>query len=245
LLSIIQLKEKAIELLSMLPDFTESELMVRFGRTIEDCVPYIEVGGGSYIWQLYERGKCIKKKETANETEALFWILEDYISDYSINYEVRHRDRYKSSRRLMFQTQSKMFSYIGEPYYSMNEKQIAEMLERYPYDDNNTLALDLTDDFEETAKTLREKSSFGFLHLLYSAECNKNINFFIKKPYRDKYGGMENFKEVFTTVMMPKYKIIIDEMRKRNLPDDFQCVLYKMDRIEEKMKEFDVNALDG
>lgn len=241
MLNTIRLKERAIELLSTLSDFTESALGVRFERTSADCVPYIETQGDTYVWLCHERGKCIERREAVNEYDALFWILNHYISRYSCEYELRNRVKYVDSRRLAFQTQSRLFSYIGEPYRSMNEKRISEILEKSPYNDDQVMALDLLDDFERTAIILRELSVDG---LEYSADCNHSIDYFIEKPYRGQSGGISNFKETFA-VMLPKYKIVIGELGKRDLQAKFQGVLSEMDRIGEKITEINLSFLKG
>ena len=241
MLSTDQLKEKAIEILSKIPDFHETTLPIGFGHTWKDWIPFIEAKGDLYVYLYYERGHCNEKRETRNVDEALFWVFEGYISMRSSDYELRNRIRYVDTRRLWFETQNELFSYIGEPYFSMNEKRLSEILENYPYNDHPILVLDLVEDFERTAKMLRKSA---ILNLKWSDEFKQNIDFFIQKPYRDKNQGIANFKEAFAS-MFSKYTLIAEELRNRNFLIRLLCVYGEIRKIEEQMSKVDLDFISG
>jgi len=241
LLTTGQLKEKAIEILSRIPDFHEAALTIEFRRTLMDCVPFIEAKDDSYVYLYYERGQCIEKRETRNVDEALFWIFESYISVRSIDYELHNRIRYVDHRRLRFKKQDMLFSLIGEPYYSMNKRRISEVLKSHPYNDHQIRALDLVGDFERIAKML-QKSAIA--DLKFSADYRNNIDFFIQKPYRNQYGGIANFKETFAS-MLSKYTLIVEDLRKRNFPIRVLGVYDEIRKIEEQMSKIDPDSIIG
>ena len=232
MLSTPELKSKALKLLSRIPDFTDSMLNVEFGYTTIDCRPMIEAVDNSYVFLCYERGKCTEKRETDSEDVALFWIFKEYIFHSSLEYERKNRIRYQDFRRIFFETQSKLFSYIGEPYYSMNEKRISDILQKNPYDDyGNQFALDLMEDFERIAQDLQELSNpdldFSFDYLLI-------INRFVNRPYRNQFGGIRDLKAVFETAL-DDFELIAAELKKKALPDTFRSIVTEINIIGKLM----------
>ena len=235
------LKNKAMNLLFQIPDFKESELPVRFQPTRIDCIPYIAIEGKNYVWLMYERGKVVERRETTDETLALFWILSSYVQHRSYDYELQNRIKYTDSRRLVFQTQSRLFSYIGEPYYSMNEQQTKKTLERAPFNDHGTLLLDLVGDFERIAHILAERKTRK-----YSDEFFKSVDFFIKKPYRGQYGGISNFRKSFATMLL-EYTVISNELKEKGLPIGLKRhmrFLVDIRLIEEKIGEVNLDEIN-
>lgn len=230
--------KKALELLSRIPDFSEADLRFKFDYTTDDCMPFVIAEGIAYTYYLYERGQCSERMVTYNEDVALYWVFDSYVFDYSVRYEASNRIRYTDARRLMFETQRKLFSYIGEPYLSMYEKEESELLKTHPYDDTNSCCIDLTYDFERIAKILRKLSETGSM---YSLKCNKSIDYFVNMDYRvplhsfqkNEYGGISNFEEEFKK-MLCEFGIIANELSKEKFPSNFNKIIDEIREIEKE-----------
>jgi len=230
-----------MEILSTLPNFCERDIYIGFGESWQDGIPFIETNGDSYIYLSYERGRCNEKRETRSLDEALFGVIDGYISSRSYDYERNNRIRYTDIRRLWFERQDMLFSLIGEPYYSMNRKRIDDILERYPYNDHNTRTLDLVKDFEKVAKVLKGSA---IVDLKLSNDCRKNIDFFIQKPYRDQYKGIANFKEAFA-LMLSKYTLIIEEIRQMDILIRALGICDEIRKIDEQIGKVDLDFIIG
>jgi len=191
-------------------------------------MPSIQLEDNLYHYRCYERGKCIDHKTTNNEDEALFWILDSYIWAYSHDYELHNRVRYVDSRRLAFETGQKLYSYIGEPYQSMNKNKICSILDKAPFDDNRLLVLDLIDDFEDISQKLYNHSKMSLEDL---SLCSHGIGYFMEKPYRNKYGGIANiniaFKEMYT-----KFMEIFNTLKQSELSTKLQEIVNEMELMQ-------------
>ncbi|WP_310605279.1 Imm63 family immunity protein [Anaerosporobacter sp.] len=221
-----QLRNKAIELLSKIKDFNEIKLWVCFGNGKPECLPTIYSDNDLYYYQCYERGECIEFRTTKDDEEALFWILDKYIMRYSYEYELYNRVRYVDNRRLVFETIRELYLCIGEPYYSMNENKLDGILKIAPFNDKRHRDLDLVDDFEMLAQELW---NYVETSPWISYKVKHNLKYFIDKPYRSIYGGIDNFDEVFKELCI-KFEETISGLENKKMYGEAE-------RIVDRMKE--------
>lgn len=159
-----------------------------------------------------------------NLEEALFWILDEYIMDYSFDYELHNRVRYVDNRRLAFETIRKLYLCIGEPYYSMNENELCGILKMAPFNDKIHRDLNLIDDFETLAQ---EIWNYVKISPWISYKVKHNLRYFIDKPYRGKYGGIDNFDEAFIEMCI-KFEEIINELEHKKMYGEAKEIFKRM-----------------
>lgn len=222
-----QLRDSAIGLLSKTEDFDELKLCVCFGNGKPECIPVIYSENDLYYYQCYERGERIAFKTTKDDEEALFWILDSYIWSYSWDYELRNRVKYVDNRRLAFDKVRKLYLCIGEPYYSMNENKLHEILRIAPFNDKYIRELDLINDFEALAQNLWD---YDKINPDISCKVKHNLKYFIDKPYREKYGGIDNFDVAFKE-MCVKFEEIIREIEHKKMYGEVQKIFKRMKEI--------------
>lgn len=219
-----QLKDRAIDLLSKTKDFDELKVCVCFGNGRPECIPTIYSDNDLYYYRCYERGECIESRTTKDDEEVLFWILNEYITSYSYGYELHNRVRYVDSRRLVFETIRKLYLCIGEPYYSMSENRLCGILKMAPFNDKRHRDLDLVHDFETLAQELWD---YVRVSPWISYKVKQNLIYFMDKPYRGKYGGINNFDEAFK-VMCTKFEETINELEHKKIYGEAKKIFKRM-----------------
>jgi len=90
---------------------------------------------GVYRYRFLERGKIEEDRETNDITEITYWAVDTQVFEMSLEYEFRHRVHGQDSRRLMFSKNLEYFAELGEEYLKRAEQDIAETLEKAPYED--------------------------------------------------------------------------------------------------------------
>lgn len=225
MLSLEQLQEKAIQLLSKILEFDKSKIEAHVREYFAHENSYyshssIQIEDNVYHYRGFERGQCIEHRQSTSDNDALNWILQSYILGYSSDFELRHRVRYTDSRRIAYEKSMQLFALIGEPFEQINLNRINEILARFPYDDSPSRALDIVEDFEELSLRLKEDNTLN-------SSIHRNLDYFIDKPYRNRNRGIDNFENVFHN-MLQKIQIIIKEAEKISLSQESSQLLSKM-----------------
>ena len=229
MLSLERIQDKAIQLLSKIPEFDKSKIEA----DIKDYFVYknsyyfhssIQIEGNAYHYRAFERGECIEHWQFTSDDDVLNWILQAYIWGYSSDFELKHRVRYSDSRRIAYEKSKQLFALIGEPFEQINLNRINKILARFPYDDSPGRALDLVEDFEELSLRFKKTNAFNSI-------IHKNLDYFIDKPYRNRNHGIDDFENVFLG-MLQKIRIIINEAAKIPLSQEGYQLLSKMKESE-------------
>lgn len=229
MLSLERIQDKAIQLLSKIPEFDKSKIEA----DIKDYFVYknsyyfhssIQIEDNAYHYRAFERGQCIEHRQSTSDDDVVNWILQGYIWGYSGDYELKHRERYTDSRRIAYEKSKQLFAFIGEPFEQINTNRINEILARFPYDDSPGRALDIVQDFEGLSLRLKEDSTLN-------STIHKNLDYFIEKPYRDRNRGIDDFENVFYG-MLQRIRIIINEAEKIPLSQESYQSLSKMKEAE-------------
>lgn len=229
MLSLERIQDKAIQLLSKIPELDKSNIEA----DIKDYFMYkysyyfhssIQIENNAYHYRAFERGQCIEHRQTTYDDDVVNWILQGYIWAYSSDFELKHRVRYNDSRRIAYEKSKQLFAFIGEPFNQINTNRINEILARFPYDDSPARALDIVEDFEELSLRLKEGNTLN-------STIHKNLDYFIDKPYRDRNRGIADFENVFRD-MLQKIRIIVNEAEKITLSQGSYQLLSKMKESE-------------
>ena len=62
-----------------------------------DGAPYVLIHENKYWYISEERGEVYFKKKTNDFEELCYWIMDDFISSYSYDFELKNRERKKKS----------------------------------------------------------------------------------------------------------------------------------------------------
>ena len=229
MLSLERIQNKAIQLLSKIPELDKSKIEadIKDYFVIKNSYyfhSFIQIEDNAYHYRAFERGQCVEHWQSTSADDVLNWILQGYIWSYSSNFELKHRVRYNDSRRITYEKSKQLFSLIGEPYQQINLNRINEILARFPYDDSPGRSLDLVEDFEELSLRFKKTNTLNSI-------IHKNLDYFIEKPYRDRNRGIADFENVFYE-MLGKIRIIINEAEKLSLSQESYQLLSKMKEFE-------------
>jgi hypothetical protein len=103
--------------------------------------PHIEVDAGLYHYVVVERGKEIARRSSSNYDDLLYWIFEYVTFNLAFSYEALHRIEDRDCRRIAFPRQIELMRRLGPDMGKRMEREIANILERAPYDDEPTKAV--------------------------------------------------------------------------------------------------------
>ncbi|NLN83599.1 MAG: hypothetical protein GX138_04465 [Firmicutes bacterium] len=225
MLSLERIQDKAIQLLSKIPELDKSKIEADIKDYFVDKKSYyfysfIQIEDNAYHYRAFERGQCVEHRQTRSDNEALNWILQGYISGYSGAFELKHRVRYNDSRRIAYEKSMELFAFIGEPFEQINIDRINKILARFPYDDSPGRASDLVEDFEKLSLGLKNTNTVNSI-------IHENLDYFIDKPYRSRYGGIDDFENVFKD-MLQKIRLIVNESEKIHLSQESHQLISKM-----------------
>jgi len=126
---------------------------------------YYFVENGRYCNYFYD-WREVYKKTTRDIDEAIYWILQDRIFNYVIQYEKEHRVRYIDGRRKWFKLEQEMYDIIGKPYSEIKRKEQSEIMRRNPFDDAPNCRLGLVEDYEKIENWIQESKYKGLLQQL-------------------------------------------------------------------------------
>jgi hypothetical protein len=97
--------------------------------------PEVRVNKSGYHYVVIERGQEIKHQITKNLDELVYWIFKDITFEMACDYEVRNRVNGQDFRRLLFNKQLELISFINEAFSELLKIEIKEILENNPFSD--------------------------------------------------------------------------------------------------------------
>ena len=100
-----------------------------------DGAPYVLIHENKYWYICVERGEVIFEKITKDFNELLYWIVDNYISSYSFEFELKNRTRGQDFRRIAFSKQMEIFGLISDEWKVKKENEIKKILEIAPFVD--------------------------------------------------------------------------------------------------------------
>ena len=93
MLSLERIQDKAIQLLSKIPEFDKSKIEA----DIKDYFVYknsyyfhssIQIEDDAYHYRSFERGQCIEHRKSTSDDDVVNWLLQGYIWGYSSDFEL-------------------------------------------------------------------------------------------------------------------------------------------------------------
>jgi hypothetical protein len=106
-----------------------------FGINEDYARPEVRVNKSGYHYVIVERGQEIKHQITKNLDELLYWIFKDITFEMACDYEVRNRTSGQDFRRLLFNKQLELISFINEEFSDLLTIEIKEILGKHPFSD--------------------------------------------------------------------------------------------------------------
>ena len=100
-----------------------------------DGSDHIEIHGGQYHQVVTERGLELSRKSTGDIEEFLYWLVKDIAWSRAIGYELRHRTRDQSFRRLIFAKWVEYMNRVRPDWAARVQAEIDAILAEHPYDD--------------------------------------------------------------------------------------------------------------
>ena len=94
---------------------------------------YSDTKGYHYVCM--EKNSIRAHEVTQDLFDIFYWVLDDYVFYYASDYAVEHYEEGKDYRRSLFENERKLWKLLDERGYERKCKEIAEILEKYPYVD--------------------------------------------------------------------------------------------------------------
>jgi len=166
-------RKSVLDLFQKLPQYNEKDFAFEIDvghENSQEREQYYFVEKGEYFNYFYD-WRDVSKKSTKNIEEAIYWILQDRIFNYVIQYEKEHRIRYVDGRRQWFKLEQEMYDTIGKPYSEIKRKEQAKILRKNPFDDAPACRLNLLEDYDKIEQWIK-KSEYNDMSQ-YHAGLNK------------------------------------------------------------------------
>ena len=100
-----------------------------------------------YHYVCIERRNMDIHRITQNIFDISYWVLDNYVYYYASDYAVHHYEEGKDYRRPLFENQQTLWKLLDERGYERKCKEIAEILEKYPYVDTVGTELECSENF--------------------------------------------------------------------------------------------------
>src|SRR5690349_5872192 len=99
---------------------------------IGDGTPHVEIVNDDYHFVASERGTEFDRRSTNDPSELLYWIFSGITHSMASSYEVTHRVRGQSFRRLMFSKQLELLQELNPEWAAKRKKEIDAILLKHP-----------------------------------------------------------------------------------------------------------------
>ena len=106
---------------------------------------YSDVKGYHYVYM--DKNSVRAHQLTQDLFDISYWVLDDYVYHYASDYSVCHYEEGKDYRRPLFENERKLWKLLDERGYERKCKEIAEILEKYPYVDTVGTELECSENF--------------------------------------------------------------------------------------------------
>ena len=125
-------------ILNVFPDYDfelNKKINFRPRTNNEPGTVYIYAEDGKYHYiSIGDRGE-LTHREFTSEDDVLYALLNSFIFQIALNYEMEHREPGKDFRRIYFAKQSELYSKFGKEFEERKTAQINEILREHPYHD--------------------------------------------------------------------------------------------------------------
>jgi hypothetical protein len=100
-----------------------------------DGSSYIQIKGDTFSYIIEERGCIFEERKTSDINTLLYWLMNDVISTIANDYELKHRDASRDSRRILFSKELQLMKSLEQSWYLQKKKEIDNTLANSPYSD--------------------------------------------------------------------------------------------------------------
>jgi hypothetical protein len=101
----------------------------------DDGAAHVEFDGCFYHYVSCERGRENERRIASGEDEILYWLLSDVVFSVACDFELKHRVKGKSSRRLLFAKELELMRVLNVQWEARKRKEINEVIAKAPFDD--------------------------------------------------------------------------------------------------------------
>jgi hypothetical protein len=100
-----------------------------------DGSAHVEVSNDRYHYVVTERGTELERRTTTEAEELLYWRTSDVVFELATAFELKHRVKGQSFRRLLFQKEVELLECINPQWAKREQAEIEAIPEKQPYDD--------------------------------------------------------------------------------------------------------------
>lgn len=90
---------------------------------------------GRLSWVAVERGEELKRHNTSQLDELLYWIFSDITFSMALAFELKHRIENQDFRRIMFAKQRELLGTINPKWKALASSRHRDILKDHPFDD--------------------------------------------------------------------------------------------------------------
>ncbi len=101
----------------------------------DDGAAHVEFDGHFYHYVSCERGRENERRIASGEDEILYWLLSDIVFGLACDFELKHRVKGRSFRRLLFSKELELMRTLNVQWEVRKRNEINEILAKAPYDD--------------------------------------------------------------------------------------------------------------
>jgi len=125
------------------------DLLPTFAYSKDGAHPHVEVDLRGYHFVVVERGEEIERITTDDLHTFLYHVFRPIVFSLASEFEVNHRIENQDFRRMLFKREIELFTYISPVWGEIELKRVEEILQRAPYDDNQSVRVDLSIELRE------------------------------------------------------------------------------------------------
>lgn len=114
------------------PFLSETDFTLSDGETV-----YVD--GEGYHYVVMCRGNLDEHTVTKDLDDLLYIVFKSITFYLAIEYEVKHRQKGKDSRRIIFSKQIELMTQLNPKFKERIELELGEVLKKYPFDDSLSL----------------------------------------------------------------------------------------------------------
>jgi hypothetical protein len=101
----------------------------------DDGAAHVEFDGHFYHYVSCVRGRENERRIASGEDEILYWLLSDIVFNVACDFELKHRVKGKSFRRLLFAKELELIRALNVQWEARKRNEINEILAMVPFDD--------------------------------------------------------------------------------------------------------------
>ena len=176
---------------------------------------YYEIHGATHIIGYFERGTNNILIQTNNIDELYYYIVEGIVSNYAIDYELKHRIPFQNCNRIYYDKMLEWMKKIDESYYERFQSDFYKMLDEEPFDDDISIQMDAVSAMRRIFKTLEIPFSVN----PKMRELRRDIKDIKEVLFSSEGKGQSDYYKFFKTIMLDVSEIY-KEMQQLKIPID-------------------------